>query len=410
MSTSSAILHKPELLAPAGNLEKLRAAVTYGADAVYLGGAEWSLRAAVSGFNWDELRKGLAIAHAAGVQVYYCLNALPRQQHMLSVQASMEKAAELGVDAFIIADPGVFSLAKRRFPEVPIHVSTQANTSNAESVLFWRDLGAARVNLARELSAVEIREIVRSSEGMELECFVHGAQCMAVSGRCLLSSHHGGRDANLGRCSQPCRFGYRTIYMGVEEKLDPGRVLWEAVEEEGFTHIFAAEDLCLAEFMGWFARQGLSAVKIEGRMKSAGYVARSVDVYATALKDAAAGKQMRSAYMDELQRAAVRPMSTGFFLPKGKEYALGPEQPILGWAAESRESGMYRVQVRHKWIANLPFQILVPGMERPPVSPGDYALERPNGENLSVAHSGLEVIMRCEHPALKAGLYLAAGE
>jgi putative protease len=402
--------HTPELLAPAGNLEKLRAAVTYGAKAVYLGGAEWSLRAAISGFTIDELREGLDIAHAAGVRVYYCLNALPRQQHISAVGRAMEQAAALGVDAFIIADPGVFSLARRGFPEVPIHLSTQANTANAEGVLFWRDLGASRINLARELSAREIRDIVGSAEGMELECFVHGAQCMAVSGRCHLSAHHGDRDANLGRCSQPCRFHYQTKYVGVEEKLDPGRVLWEVVEEEGFTNFFAAEDLCLAEFMGWFARQGIRAVKIEGRMKSAGYVARSVDVYATALADAARGKAMRSAFIEELRHAAARTLSTGFFLPKATVYEPEPERPILGWLSASPEAGVYRVQVRHKWDSAMPIRILVPGMKRPLVSPDEYGLEKPSGEALSTAHSGLEVIFRCEHPEMKAGLYLSVAD
>lgn len=269
---------KPELLAPAGDMEKLRMAVLFGADAVYLGAKDFSLRAQSKNFAAADLPQAVEFAHAHGVKVYLTVNVYPHEQHLVGLTELLPQAEAAGVDAFIIADPGVFNLAGRLAPTVARHISTQASVTNSEAAAFWRDLGAERVILGREVSLANCAEITRKVP-IEVEIFVHGAVCMSYSGRCLLSSYLAGRSANLGDCSQPCRWQYR-----MEEQRRPGEYM--PIEEDKWgAYILNSKDLCLLPYMPEILAAGVSSLKIEGRMKSAYYVANVTRIYRRALDE-----------------------------------------------------------------------------------------------------------------------------
>jgi len=269
-----------ELLAPAGSLEKLKIAVHYGADAIYLGSGPYSLRAhAVVGP--DEVEAGVAYAHDHGVRVYVTVNIMAHNRDLTALPAYLKFLQATGVDGVIIADPGVFALARRTVPGLPIHLSTQANVTNRESALFWQSQGAERLNLARELGLAEIAEI-RQAVGLKLEVFVHGALCISYSGRCSLSLYLTGRDANLGQCAHPCRYRY-----ALQEEKRPGQYF--PVEEDGRgAYIFNSKDLCLLHHLPALLQAGADAIKIEGRMKSLYYVGATVRLYRAALDHIAA--------------------------------------------------------------------------------------------------------------------------
>ncbi len=269
-------ISKPELLAPAGDMEKLRLAVLYGADAVYLGASDFSLRAQAHNFDAAELAAAVDFAHASGVKVYLAVNVYAHEQHLPALRQLLPQAAEWGVDAFIIADPGIFRLAGELAPGVERHISTQAASSNSQTAQFWLEQGASRVVLAREVSLAECGQIARAVP-IELEIFVHGAVCMAYSGRCLLSSFLCGRGANLGDCAQPCRWQYR-----LEEAKRPGQYM--PIEQDKWgSYIFNSKDLRLLELLPEILLSGAASLKIEGRMKSAYYVANVTRVYRHAL-------------------------------------------------------------------------------------------------------------------------------
>lgn len=409
----------PELLAPAGNEEKLDTALAYGADAVYLGGPALNLRAPDAGFSWPGLARAVERAHAAGARAYACLNALPPQAQDGLVREALERLADLtgpeAPDALIVADPGVLDQARRLLPDTPLHLSTQANTANARAAAFWARAGVSRVNLAREMSlrdvAATARELATRGERVELELFVHGAQCMAVSGRCSLSAHLTGRSANQGLCTHPCRFRYRPTAVRLEEAQRPGRDTWEVVEGEDYTALFAAEDLCLVKYAAWAARTGLAALKIEGRMKSGGYLAHAVDAYATALADLRAGRFRPADYLRELTNTASRPLGTGFFLPGGRRvfYPRAEDpSPVLARVVRRAGEDAWELAVRHRFDAALPFRVMRPGLARPLVAAGDYALENERGERLDTVHSGVTAILRTASEAVGEHLYLRA--
>ncbi|WP_461211452.1 peptidase U32 family protein [Desulfocurvus sp. DL9XJH121] len=407
----------PELLAPAGNAEKLDTALAYGADAVYLAGPILNLRAPDAGFSWDGLARGAAQAHAAGARAYACLNALPGQEQTPLVREALERLADMDgpsrPDALIVADPGVLALARERLPRMPLHLSTQANTANAAAAAFWRAAGASRVNLARELSmrgvAGMARELRETGADVELEMFVHGAQCMAVSGRCLLSASLTGRSANQGLCTHPCRFRYRPTAVRFEEELRQGDDTWEAVQGEDHTAIFATEDLCLVKYLAWAARTGLAALKIEGRMKSGGYLAHVVDAYATALKDLRAGTFRPTLYLAELANTASRPLGTGFFLPGGRSRTYPRAEaprPVVARVTRRLGDDAWELAVRHRLDASEPLVVMRPGLERPRLAARDYRLENPQGEALDRAHSGVTAVLRTESREIREKLYL----
>ena len=304
----------PELLAPAGNPEKLRTALRYGADAVYFGGPAPNLRAKGSGFEWKELERAFVHVRGAGKRAYLCCNAFPTDQTLPAMRQALQRVAEIpperGPHALIIADPGVLRMARHIAPWLPIHLSTQANTMNSESLAFWKEQGVTRVNLARELNIQSLRLLVRQAKalgGPELEIFVHGAQCMALSGRCLLASYINNRPANQGECTHPCRYEYRPLALALEERTRPGTPLWELWEEGEYSSLLAADDLCLLPYLPWFWRNGLSAIKIEGRTRSESYVAQVTEVYRTALDALAHGHFSPSQWMDELRRFVTPP-------------------------------------------------------------------------------------------------------
>ncbi|OGR16413.1 MAG: peptidase U32 [Desulfobacterales bacterium GWB2_56_26] len=266
----------PELLAPAGTYEKLVTAVTYGADAVYLGGKRYSLREKAGNFTEEAMRDGVKYAHAHGAKVYVTVNIIAHNRDLAGLEEYLQSISEIGADGLIISDPGILACARRTVPELPIHLSTQANVTNHGAAAFWLGQGVRRLNLARELSLAEMKEI-RAQVAGELEIFVHGALCISYSGRCMLSNYMTGRDANQGHCAHPCRFSYRLV----EEKRPDE--FFPVEEDERGTYIFNSKDLCLLEMLPQLVAAGVDSLKIEGRMKSIFYVGGVVRVYRAAL-------------------------------------------------------------------------------------------------------------------------------
>jgi putative protease len=299
----------PELLAPAGNFEKMQAAIHYGADAVYLGGKKFSLRAHATNFGEEEIAQAVAYAHERGVQVYTTLNIFAHNDDLAELPAYLAALREAKVDGLIISDPGILAVARRVVPEVPIHLSTQANVTNLESARFWASQGVKRLNLARELSLAEIAQIRKATE-VELEIFVHGALCISYSGRCLLSLYLTGRDANQGNCAHPCRYHYR-----LEEEKRPGQFF--PVEEDGRgTYIFNAKDLCLLNRLPDLIRAGANSLKIEGRMKSVYYVGAITRLYRAALDHWATqglDAVLPATFREELLKIGSRGYTENFF-------------------------------------------------------------------------------------------------
>ncbi len=430
----------PELLAPAGNLEKLRAALFYGANAVYLGGESFNLRAAASGFSLAELREALRLAEGRRAKIYYCLNSFPYENELPSLPPVIEEAAQAGVHGFIVADPGVFSLVRKYAPGVEIHVSTQANTTNSQSVAFWAGLGASRVNLARELPGNQILALREACPDVELEVFVHGAMCLALSGQCLLSAWLNGRPANKGRCTHPCRFDYRAtgcagknadcvargLELGLEECTRPGEELWRASAEEGYAAVWAPQELCLLPYLPWFCRNGINSLKLEGRMKGAAYVAHVVDVYSSALKtvvELGARAEAEFAWepgLAELLSVAARPLGTGFFLPEGRrnftEELLQPGEngraeyanPVLARVSGGR-AGKWELDVMGRWPAGSDVELMLPGLRRPLLRGRDYELENYKGEKAEAVNSGLTAVLHADAAGLEAGVFIRTG-
>lgn len=320
-------MNKPELLAPAGNFEKLEVALAYGADAVYFGGRMFGLRAFSDNFSEDEIAAGIAMAHRAGRKAYVTVNVFAHNDDLAALPEFLSFIQASGADAAIVADPGVLRLAREVVPALPIHISTQANTTNWSTALFWQGLGVRRVVLAREITLADI-ELIRAKTTIQLEAFVHGAMCVSYSGRCLLSNYLTGRDANRGECAQPCRWRYR-----LEEETRPGQFMPVAEDARG-TYIFNSKDLCLLARIPELAASGLNSFKIEGRMKSVHYVATVVKVYRQALDAWAAdpgGYAVREDWLAELAKVSHRPYTTGFYFGR-----TGPDDQIYGQATYSQ--------------------------------------------------------------------------
>ena len=309
------MLKKPELLAPAGDLDKLKIAILYGADGVFLGGHKYGLRAFASNFTVEEMKQGVEFAHQYGAKVYVTVNMFPRNEDFNELPEYFLELQEIGVDAIIVADPGVFNIAKQTVPKMPLHISTQANTTNWASAQFWQVQGAERIVLARELSQAEIKEI-KEKVDLELEVFVHGALCISYSGRCLLSNYMTHRDANKGECAQACRWKYALV----EEKR-PGQY-YPVVEDERGTYVFNSQDLCLIDYIPQLITSGADSFKIEGRMKSIHYVATIVNAYRHAIDEFfefvqsgqdVATYQVNSRWKQEILKVSHRDYTTGFF-------------------------------------------------------------------------------------------------
>ena len=308
-------MKKPELLAPAGNMEKLKMALLYGADAVYLGGKAFGLRAFGGNFTNEELQEAVDFAHKLGKKIYVTVNIFPHNSDIAKLPAYLTFLNEIKADAILVADLGVFTLAKEYAPDVELHISTQANNTNWAAVNAWAELGASRVVLAREMSLEEIKEI-REKCSVELEMFVHGAMCISYSGRCLMSNYLTGRDANRGSCAQPCRWNYALV----EEKR-PGQY-FPVLEDERGTYIFNSKDMCLLPYLPDVIASGVDSLKIEGRMKSVHYAASVVKAYREAIDSYFAAPEqfeVKKEWVEELDKVSHRAYTTGFYYGRPTE-------------------------------------------------------------------------------------------
>lgn len=359
-------MRKPELLIPAGSLEVLKTAVIYGADAVYIGGEVFGLRAKAKNFTKEEMIKGIDFAHKYGVRVHITANILAHNNDIEGAAEYFRELKEMKPDAIIIADPGMFMLAKEICPEIDIHVSTQANNTNYMTYRFWHEQGAKRVVSARELSLREIKEIRdKIPEEMEIESFIHGSMCISYSGRCLLSNYFTGRDSNKGACTHPCRWKYAVV-----EETRPGEYL-PVYENERGTYIFNSKDLCMIEHIPEMIDVGIDSFKIEGRMKTALYVATVARTYRRAIDDYLESEEKYRAnmgwYQDEISKCTYRQFSTGFYFGRPDEttqiydnntYVI--EYVYLGIVDSVEEKGLARFRQRNKFCVGDEIEIMKP--------------------------------------------------
>ena len=362
-----------ELLVPASSLEVLKVAVIFGADAVYIGGEVYGLRAKAKNFSKDDMAEGIAFAHAHGVKVYVTANILAHNGDLPGVRRYFEELKELKPDALIIADPAVFTIAREVCPEIDVHISTQANNTNYGTYNFWHGLGATRVVSARELSLKEIKEIRQNiSDDLEIETFIHGAMCISYSGRCLLSNYFTGRDANRGACTHPCRWKYAVV-----EEQRPGEYL-PVYENERGTYIFNSKDLCMIEHIPELIDAGIDSFKIEGRMKTALYVATVARTYRKAIDDYLESEEKYHAnmpwYQEQISNCTYRQFTTGFFFGKPSEEAqiydsntYIKEYTYLGIVGECNAEGLYGIEQRNKFSVGETIEIM-----------------KPNGDNIEV--------------------------
>ena len=362
-----------ELLIPAGSLDVLKTAVVYGADAVYLGGEAFGLRAKAKNFTNEEIKEGIAFAHERGVKVYITANILAHNNDLPGVEQYFEELKEIRPDALIISDPGVFAIAKKVLPDMEIHISTQANNTNYGTYQFWYQLGAKRVVSARELSLAEIREIRdRIPEDMEIESFIHGAMCISYSGRCLLSNFMAGRDANQGACTHPCRWKY-----SIAEETRPGEYM-PVYENERGTFIFNSKDLCMVEHIPEMIEAGIDSFKIEGRMKTALYVATVTRAYRKAIDDYKKDPALYTAnlewYRAEIAKCTNRDFTTGFYFGKPDASAQIYENSTylknytyLGTVEAVDERGFARIEQKNKFSVGETIEVMKPDGQNLPV-------------------------------------------
>lgn len=350
---------KPELLAPAGDMERLRMAVLYGADAVYLAGTSFGMRSFAGNFSPEELPKAVAWAHSHGVRVHVTVNTMPRNEEASRLPAYLEQLQEAGVDALIVADLGAFTMAGQYAPRCERHISTQASIANYACAAAWYDLGAKRVILARELSLDEIREIrEKVPSELELEAFVHGAMCVSYSGRCLLSNYMTGRDSNRGACAQPCRYQYYLM----EEKR-PGEY-FPVFEDEKGTYIMNSRDMCMIDHVGELMDAGLNSLKIEGRAKSAYYAAIVTGAYRHVIDDVAAGRPVDPVWRDEVEHVSHRHYATGFYFGQPGQYTDNAryirEWQVVALVTECDDSGYATLSLRNKFSTGEPLVLVGP--------------------------------------------------
>ncbi len=354
-----------ELLSPAGDMEKLRFAVAYGADAVYMAGQQFGMRAAASNFSFYDLREGIAYAHQRGVKCYITVNIMPSNRDLPALPEYLEFLQDAEADALIVADVGVIRLARRYSPRVPLHISTQTSILNSEAACFWADEGAGRVVLARELTLDEIAEIrAKTPKSLELEAFVHGAMCISYSGRCLISQYLTGRDANHGACAQPCRWKYALM----EEKR-PGEY-FPIGEDDGGTYLYNSKDLCMIEHIPELAKAGVDSLKIEGRNKTAYYAACVTGAYRRAIDAYAAqpeGFVLPSVCTEEVERVSHREYYTGFYFGKnenGQHYGDSQyirQYEVVGMPLEAGEDGRMVFALKNRFFKGEELELVQPG-------------------------------------------------
>ena len=362
--------NKIELLSPAGDMERLKMSLAYGADAVYLAGTDFGMRAFAGNFTHDEMARAVALCHSRGVSIHVTCNTMPRNDEITRLPQWLEYLQDLGVDAVILADVGVLSLVKRYAPRVKAHISTQASISNYQTAAAWYDLGASRVILARELSLEEVAEIrAKTPKELEIEAFAHGAMCVSYSGRCLLSNYMTGRDANRGACAQPCRYKYALV----EEKR-PGEY-FPIGEDEGGAYIMNSRDMCMIDHIPELMAAGLSSLKIEGRAKSAYYAAVVTAAYRHAIDAAAAGKPMDPVWRDEVEKVSHRPYSTGFWFGQPGQYT-GDARYIREWQVVAvvtacDAAGNATLSLRNKFSVGDELELVGPDVAATPFTAGE---------------------------------------
>lgn len=393
------MVKRPEILSPAGSLSKLKYAISYGADAVYVGGEAFSLREAAENFSMDELKEGIEYAHARGKKVYITANIIPHNSDIEDFKVYIKEVADMGADAAIISDLGLFDIARTVAPDLDIHISTQANNVNYASANAWYKMGAKRIIVARELSIDEIKEIRRNiPQDLELECFVHGAMCISYSGRCLLSNYMTGRDSNLGACAHPCRWKYHLV----EEKR-PGEYM-PVFENERGTFIYNSKDLCMIKHLKELVEAGVSSLKIEGRVKTEYYVATVTKAYSDALNDVMHGKPFNERNYEELKKVSHREYTTGFFFgkPDGNQQIYTDSSYIryydLVGVVKGYDEGkkMLEVEQRNKFKVGDTIEILRPD--------GDYLtikvdkMFNEKGDEIDACpHAMMKIYIPCEY-------------
>ncbi len=399
-------MKKPELLAPGGSLEKLKIAIDYGADAVYVGGEAFSLRVAAENFSVDDMKEGLKYAHDRGKKVYLTANILPHNEDICKFEKFIEEIRPLGFDAVLIADIGMFDMIRELAPEIPVHISTQANNVNYRSAIAWYKMGAKRVVLARELSFDEIREIrEKIPEDMEIEAFVHGAMCVSYSGRCLLSNYMTHRDANRGACAHPCRWNYSLV-----EQTRPGEYM-DVYENERGTFIFNSKDLCMIKYIPELVKSGISSFKIEGRVKTSYYVATIVKAYREEIDRYFSDPEnytFDEAQYQELCKVSHRPYSTGFYLGKPTDEqqvytdsSYIRDYDLIGIVLDyNPESKIATITQRNRFFVGDEIEIIQP--KKPFIKQKVTYMENENGESIDCAlHAQMIVKLPVTAPVVK---------
>lgn len=399
-------MKKMELLAPAGDLEKLKTAIDYGADAVYFGGEAFGLRAGAGNLTLEEIREGAEYAHARGRKIYMTVNIFAHNEDIERLPAYLESLRDLEIDAFLVSDPGVIAVFRQVLPDAVLHLSTQANTTNYMTAKFWYDMGISRIVAAREMSFEELKEFRRQiPQDMEIEAFVHGAMCISYSGRCLMSNFMTARDANRGACAHPCRWNYSLM----EEKR-PGEY-FPVEEDERGTYVFNSKDLCMIEHIPEMADAGIASAKIEGRMKSAFYAATVVRVYREAIDTYYADPEnyrFREEWLEELGKVSNRHFTTGFFLGKPDESAQNYESSayireydFIGIVREYDDSTGYAlVEQRNNFRVGDEIEVFGPGSASFFVQTVDELYDEKSGEPIEVApHAQQLVLLKMRYAA-----------
>lgn len=386
--------NKPELLSPAGDPERLQMAVRFGADAVYLAGKAYGMRAKCGNFDEDELLQAVRFCHSRGVKVYVTVNVLARTAEIRQMPPFLELCQDAGVDAFILGDLGVFQTAKRYAPRVERHISTQMGVVSADTARAWYELGAKRVVLARELTFEEIREIRDNIPGeLELEAFVHGAMCVSFSGRCLLSNYLADRDANHGACAQPCRWKYALM-----EERRPG-AYFPVEEDDGGTYIMNSRDLCMIDYIPELIAAGINSFKIEGRAKSAYYAACVTNAYRHGIDAAAAGRLLEPVWRDEVEKISHRHYYQGFYFGQPQQGQFYEDAryirdwDVVAYVVACDEEGNAVLTQRGRFWKGDTLELLIPGREPMPVKVGE--MTNADGQSIDYCpHPEMEIHMR----------------
>lgn len=354
-------MNKPEVLSPAGNMEKLVMAVEYGADAVYLAGTMFGMRAGTDNFTRESLPEAIKLCHSRGVKVYVTCNTIPTQDEIALLPEYLEFLGSVGPDAVIVADLGVMNLVKKYAPGCGIHISTQAGVMNSDTANAFYDLGASRVVLARETSLESIKKLrANIPDDLQIEAFCHGAMCVSFSGRCVISNYLTGRDANRGQCAQPCRWKYR-----IAEEKNPDE--WMDITEDGGTFLYNSRDMCAIEFIDKMVECGVSSLKIEGRTKSSYYVASTTAAYRSAVDHAVKGVPLPQIWLDEVNKVSHRPYSSGFYFTEPGQHTADSqyitEYDVAAVVDQCDEDGNAVMHQRNKFYPGDTLEVLSPGTE-----------------------------------------------